>query len=65
MSNYYTIIFQQDDITGKTGMRVCPDGSLTRRKFFAGMISSKEKAEEIAQDIRNDNPEATVTVKTF
>ena len=65
MSNYYTIIVQQDDVTGKIGMRVCPDGTLTRRKIFAGMISSKEKAEEIAQDIRNDNPEATVTVKPF
>ena len=65
MSNCYTIIFQQDDITGKTGMRLRPDGTLTRRKFFAGRISSKEKAEEIAQDIRKIHPEARVTVKPF
>lgn len=64
-SDYWTVLFRQDDITGKTAMRLCPDGSLTRRAVYAAMIPSRDKANEIAAKIREDFPDATVKVRKF
>lgn len=63
-TKYFTIIFR-DSRTGGKGMRLTPDGGLTRRSLFAAMIDGREDAERIASDIREDFPEATVTVKPF
>ena len=62
--DYYTVIFR-DAETGRTGMRLTPEGGLTRKTMYAAMIPSKERAEEIAATIRGNFPEATVSVKPF
>lgn len=65
MEDTYTILFKEASITGKRAMRLTPYGSVTNKVIFAAMIKGKAKAEEIAETLRGDFPEATVTVKPF
>lgn len=60
----WTILFR-DEQTGAKAMRLAGDGGLTRRKMFAAMIDTREKAEKIAAEIRENHPEATVRVEKF
>jgi len=60
----WTILFR-DEQTGAKAMRLTPEGGLTRRKMFAVMIDTREEAEKIAAEIRENHPEATVRVEKF
>lgn len=60
----WTILFK-DASTGNRALRLGSEGELTSRKMFAVMFPDKERAEQIAADIRTEYPEATVTVKPF
>ena len=64
MTKAYTILFK-DAETGGRAMRLTPEGGLTNRKIYAAMILGKDKAEQIADEIRKSIPDATVTVKPF
>lgn len=61
----WTILFQEPEITGKTGMRLCPDGTLTRKTIFASMFKDRDRAVEIAGELREQYPAATVKVRRF
>jgi len=61
----WTILFQEPEITGKTAMRLCPDGTLTRRAIFAAMFKDRPRALEIAAELREQYPAATVKVRRF
>lgn len=60
----WTVMFR-DSETGKRAMRLTPDGGLTHLVIHAAMIKGKSRAEEIADEIREQNPGATVTVRPF
>lgn len=61
----WTILFREPEITGHTAMRLTPEGTLTRKTLFAAMFKDRERALEIAQEIREQHPTATVTVRRF
>ena len=63
MNKIYTILFQDTDI--KRVARLNPDGYTTTRIIRAAMIEGKQKADRIAAEIREDFPDAVVTVKPF
>lgn len=63
MSKYFTILFRDKD--EKQSRRLTPDGRLTHLKIYAAMIPDKEKAEQVAQEIRTTHPGATVKVAPF
>lgn len=60
----WTIMFR-DSQTGNRAMRLTPEGGLTHLLIHAAMIRSKSRAEEIASEIREQNPDAEVTVRPF
>ena len=60
----YTLLFKDPSINVNRAMRMTPDGGLTGRKIFAAMLE-KDRAEEIAVEVRANFPKATVTVKPF
>ena len=49
----------------KRAERLTPDGYTTTRIIRAAMIEGKQKADRIAAEIREDFPDAVVTVKPF
>lgn len=61
----WTILFREPEITGKTAMRMTPDGTLTRNTVHAAMFEDRHRALDIAAEIRQEFPQATVTVRRF
>lgn len=61
----WTILFQEPEITGKTAMRLCPDGTLTRKTIFAAMFKDRDRANSIAAELREQYPAANVKVRRF
>ena len=59
----FTILFKDGKM--KQSLRLTPGGGLTPRVLFAAMIPTREQAEKIAETIREDFPDATVTVRKF
>lgn len=59
----FTVLFKDGKM--KQSLRLTPTGGLTSRVLFAAMITTREQAEKIAEEIRGDFPDATVTVRKF
>ena len=63
MDKIYTILFKDKDM--QRAERLTPDGYTTTRIIRAAMIEGRQKADRIAAEIREDFPDAVVTVAPF